>query len=247
MNESLSPVLPSRMLRVAAGLLLVMVPVGFLLFFTLLQMRFDYPDILLRPAGEVLSRFDEQRATVLPLWTGMFASAAMFIPLAMVVPAVLQTRRGVGSSLVVTGVLAGVVQAVGLSRWVFAAPELARLYAEAGTTEPTRDAALVVFHAMNQFLGVGIGETLGYAFTSAWTILLGSALRPGRPWIAWVGIGCGAVIALGCLAPTGHATFTEVTTPVAYTAWSLWLVWLGAVCLGARTGLGGRIATPSGG
>ncbi len=119
------------------------------------------------------------------------------------------------------------------------------MYAESGTTAPTRDAALVVFHTMNQFLGVGIGETLGYAFTAAWTILLGSALRPGRPWIAAVGVVCGAVIALGCLAPTGYATFTELTTPIAYTAWSVWLVWLGVLCLLSRTGLGGRIASPS--
>ncbi|MEY2756257.1 MAG: hypothetical protein RIR33_35, partial [Pseudomonadota bacterium] len=42
--------------RMPAGLLLIIAPLIFTAGFTGLQMTFDYPDILRRPAGEVLTR-----------------------------------------------------------------------------------------------------------------------------------------------------------------------------------------------
>ena len=43
----------------AAGLFLIVVPLAFNAAFGLLAARFDYPDILRRPTGEVLTRFRE--------------------------------------------------------------------------------------------------------------------------------------------------------------------------------------------
>ncbi len=40
-----------------AGLLLIAVPLAFNAAFALLAARFDYPDILRQPTGEVLDRF----------------------------------------------------------------------------------------------------------------------------------------------------------------------------------------------
>ena len=41
----------------AAGVLLILLPLAFNLFFFLLARRFDYPDILRSPTAEILSRF----------------------------------------------------------------------------------------------------------------------------------------------------------------------------------------------
>ena len=41
----------------ATGLLLIVMPVAFNLFFFLLGRRFDYPTILRQPTGEILRRF----------------------------------------------------------------------------------------------------------------------------------------------------------------------------------------------
>jgi hypothetical protein len=41
----------------AAGALLILLPLAFNAFFLLLARRFDYPDILRRPTGDILRRF----------------------------------------------------------------------------------------------------------------------------------------------------------------------------------------------
>ena len=43
--------------QVLTGLLLLVLPVAYNLFFTLLARGFDYPDILRQPTGEILRRF----------------------------------------------------------------------------------------------------------------------------------------------------------------------------------------------
>ena len=43
--------------RRLAGLLLIVVPVAFSICFTLLQMQFEYPDILRQPTADVLTKF----------------------------------------------------------------------------------------------------------------------------------------------------------------------------------------------
>jgi hypothetical protein len=42
--------------RSAAGVLLILLPLAFNAFFFLLGRAFEYPDILRRPTGEILSR-----------------------------------------------------------------------------------------------------------------------------------------------------------------------------------------------
>lgn len=48
---------------------------------------------------------------------------------------------------------------------------------------PTRRVVDLIFQAFNGYLGVAIGEHLGYAFTGIWSILAGVALwtQPLRP------------------------------------------------------------------
>ena len=76
----------------------------------------------------------------------------------------------------VTGVLAALVQLLGLIRWPFLVPYLARVAAEPGASEARREAVDIVFQAFNRYLGVAVGEHLGYLLTGAWTTLAGVAL-----------------------------------------------------------------------
>jgi flagellar biosynthesis/type III secretory pathway ATPase len=75
---------------------------------------------------------------------------------------------------VVIGSAAAAVQVLGLVRWPFAAPALARRYvaAEAAEAPATRETIEVVFATLNRLLGVGIGEHLGYLLTGLWTVLV---------------------------------------------------------------------------
>ena len=48
----------NRGLHVLTGVLLILTPIAFNVFFTLLSVTFAYPDILREPTGHVLRRFD---------------------------------------------------------------------------------------------------------------------------------------------------------------------------------------------
>ena len=63
------------------------------------------------------------------------------------------------------GVLAAVVQFFRLARWPFRVRILAREYDDPAPSEATREATVVVFESFHTYLGVAIGECLGYLFT----------------------------------------------------------------------------------
>ena len=80
------------------------------------------------------------------------------------------------TGLLLLVLLAALVQFLGLVRWPFAVPQLARLAGDPATTPATRDAVEVTFQTLNRYLGVAVGEHLGYLFTGLWTALAGVAL-----------------------------------------------------------------------
>ena len=55
-------------------------------------------------------------------------------------------------------------------------------------SEARREAVDVVFQAFNRYLGVAVGEHLGYAFTGLWTALAGVALVQSDAVPAWIGV-----------------------------------------------------------
>jgi uncharacterized protein involved in cysteine biosynthesis len=84
-----------------------------------------------------------------------------------------------------------------------------------------------------------IGETVGYALTAAFTVLVVAAIvRQGAPrWIAWLGYAAAALIATGVLVPLGVAAAT-LTNFVGYVAWCVWLLALAVLLV--RIGLTAR-------
>jgi hypothetical protein len=52
---------------------------------------------------------------------------------------------------------------------------VARKYDDPASSEATREATVVVFESFRTYLGVAIGECLGYLFTGAWTVLVAVA------------------------------------------------------------------------
>ena len=226
--------------RNAAGALLIILPLAFNLFFFLLARRFDYPDVLRSPTEDVLSRFQAGGVSLKLLWSGFMLTAVLLAPLAVLLGQVLD-RDGLAIVPVATvvGVLAAVVQFFGLARWPFLVPILARRYSDPASSEATRDATVVVFESFHTYLGVAIGECLGYLFTGAWTVLMGIAMFQSSAfdaWLAWPGIAIGLALIVGSLEFVGP--FEEkgwklagTIVPIAYTAWSLWLVVSGLVLL----------------
>jgi uncharacterized protein DUF4386 len=224
----------------AAGALLLILPVAFNVFFFLLARRFDYPDILRSPTAEILRRFHAGGVRLKLLWYGFMLTAVLLAPLAVLMGQVL-ARDGLAvvPTATVVGVLAAVVQFLGLARWPFLVPGLARTYHDPASSEATREATVVVFESFHRYLGVAIGECLGYLFTGAWTVLVGVAMLQSsafEAWLAWPGIAVGLFLVAGSLEFVGRFEakgwkLAGAIVPIAYIAWSLWLVISGLVLL----------------
>jgi hypothetical protein len=125
------------------------------------------------------------------------------------------------------------VQAFGLFRWVFLVPGLAAAYVDPTTDPATVAATAVVFESAHQYLGVAIGEHLGYVFTGSWTILLSVMMFRSRtfaPWLGIVGILAAIGIMVGLLEPAGIG-FAGAVNAISYILWSVWLIGLGIILL----------------
>jgi hypothetical protein len=217
----------------AAGLLLIALPLAFNAAFAVLAARFDYPDILRRPTGEVLARFTAGGTGLVLTWWAFALTAVLLAPLAVLLSSATNNADPTLLALAATiGVLAATVQFLGLIRWPFLVPYLATQHADEHATEARKEAIDVVFQSFNRYLGVAVGEHLGYALTGTWSILAGVALTQSDAvphWLGIPGIVAGAVLALCSLEFVGRAEregwkLAAATTPVAYIAWSLWLV-----------------------
>jgi hypothetical protein len=215
------------------GLLLVVMPIAFNLFFFLLGRRFDYPAILRQPTGEILSRFQTGGVTLKLIWHGFFLTAVAFVPLVVLVGQVLADDELVVVPLATTfGVLAAAVQFLGLIRWPYLVPYLARTFLDPSSSEATRDAVAVIFQAFHRTLGVAIGEHLGYLFTGLWTLLVGVAMTQGDIFpalLGWLGVVLGLSLIVGSFEFVGPFEETGwglagMLVPIAYITWSLWLV-----------------------
>jgi hypothetical protein len=215
----------------AAGSLLIFLPLAFNGFFLLLGRRFDYPDILRRPTEEILSRFEAGGVGLKLVWYGFMLTAVMFAPLAVLLGQVFDDPAIVPTAIVV-GVLAAVVQFLGLARWPFLVPALARTYTDPASTPATREVTKTVFDSFHRYLGIGIGECLGYLLTGTWSVLTGVTMLQSsafEAWLGWPGIIIGLFLVVGSLEFVGR--FEEqgwklagTIVPHAYIAWSLWLV-----------------------
>ena len=215
-----SPPCPPLQIRLL-GLATIGEALLFNLAFARLAARFDYPDILRHPAEEVLARFAAGGPGLILDWYGLAASALLMVPVALGLalrgPAL--GPRQVAAAIL--GSLAGLVQAIGLLRWVFAVPALAAL--------PQADAA--TFAVLNQWGGVAIGEHIGALATAGFLIAMAplvtgriaAALARSSAALMVLGAGEGLLLALG----RDGAAF-GLAAMLGFLGFSGWLVLVGA-------------------
>jgi hypothetical protein len=82
------------------------------------------------------------------------------------------------------------------------------------------------FELLHTWLGEIIGETVGYALTATFTILVVRALASG--WLAVLGYVSAALIATGVLIPLGLEV-ASLSNFAGYVAWCLWLIAMAVV------------------
>jgi hypothetical protein len=218
--------------------LLIAVPVAFNLAFFELGRAFDYPNILRKEPDEILRRFHAGGSGLILRWEALLASALLMLPLTVLLAVVLDAGPTLTALAVIAGVIAGLVQALGLVRWPFAVPELARRYVAAPDGpegDATRQTVAVVFATLHRLFGVGIGEHLGYLFTGLWTLLIAASILSTLALPTWLGIAgvlIGIALLIGVLEFVGPNEpdgwpLAGTIVPIAYIAWSIWLILLG--------------------
>lgn len=227
-------------LRRLTGLLLVLIPIAFTVCFTLLQVQFEYPDILRQPTADVLAKFQAGGTGLIAVWYALTLTAVLFMPVVVLLHQVLATPEDSATLWVATvfGLVAGLVQTLGFLRWPFLAPHLAGVYLDPAASEAQRAAAVMVFEAFHRYAGMAIGEHLGYLSTSVWTFLVAILMLRtplfGR-WLGWSGLVLALGVATGLLEPAGFEVAGAINA-LSYLAWALWLVVVGMVLLVRRSG-----------
>lgn len=228
--------MPSVSVELAAGIVLIVASVWFNASFATLGKRFGYPDILRRPTSEILERFRAGGSTLILLWWTFMLSGLLLIAGAVLLGQVLEFE-GIVPLATTFGVLAGLVQMMGLLRWVYLVPALARAHTDPSLGPEQREVQAAVFRALHQYLGVGLGEHLGYLFTGIWSVLIGIGVIQGRAlptWLGWPGVVIGAGLVIGSaefLGPNEEHGWdlAGAAIPVLYIAWSIWLLLTGIV------------------
>ena len=207
------------------GAILVNIP------YTLLIMNFDYPDILRQPAGEILTRFQAGGNSLIYTW---LAFAWVGLPMlfgALLLKRVLEKENSPFLETATTiGVIGFIVQVVGLLRWVFVIPVLARLFTDPTTDSVTKAAIPAVFIAVHQYGGVILGEHLGQFLIIIWMSIISGIIYKSKifsKWVAWLGWFASAVYILAQteLFATAIPTFPVIDWAGLYGS-LLWLVWM---------------------
>src|SRR6185436_7318691 len=157
-----------------------------------------------------------------------------FIPMAILVNRVLAPDNLPYMAIATTvGVLAGLVQFLGLIRWSFLVPYLAKTYFEPNNSQATRDSIAVVFQAFHRYAGTAIGEHLGYLCTSIWTALIALAITQSTQfnvWLGWSGLIPAIGIFIGLFEESGFKAAGAINA-ISYILWSIWLIVVGMAFL----------------
>jgi hypothetical protein len=112
--------------KIVSAVLLIGVPIAFNLSFFELGRAFDYPNILRKEPDEILRRFAAGGSALTLRWEALLVSALLMLPLAALLAVVLAASPALTVLSIVVGAVAALVQGLGLVRWPFAVPELAR-------------------------------------------------------------------------------------------------------------------------
>ncbi|MGE0502985.1 MAG: DUF4386 family protein [Rhizobiaceae bacterium] len=214
--------------------------VAFNIPFAILGATFEYPDVLRRPAGEVLTLFHAGGASLILTWHAFAIAALLFVPLSIALS--LRADRvaatpALAIGAAIAGSLAGLAQAIGLWRWVFVVPSLAAAYADPSASDASRLAAENTFALINLYGGVAVGEHIGQLLTALFVGLLATIqFREGGRLTALIGYVAAAAIVFGtneglAIALGQSGEMFGLATIVGFVGLSTWLIATGVAML----------------
>jgi hypothetical protein len=171
------------------GLSLIALAIYFNLPFARLAATFQYPDILRQPTEAILTAFTAGGPALIATWYAFALAALLFIPVALAhafARGRLTTAPALAIAAGLVGSLSGLLQAMGLLRWVVVVPALA-------ASGDTNGFALI--HA---YAGMALGEHLGQLLMAGHIGLIAAMQRrEGAPLTAATGALTAALIGFG--------------------------------------------------
>jgi hypothetical protein len=221
------------------GWALILAAILFTATFSYLAATFDYPDVLDRPAAEVLPRLVALGTMGRAVWS-LYALIPLLLTPAGVgaAMALRDTAPGAARTGAVFAVISGFSMMLGLLRWPSIHWELGRVYATASLTE--RASLDAVFAGLNSYLGNFVGEFVGELALNLFFLLTAYAMLRSVQRSRWLGIGGVVASLIGFV-----AMFRNVTPAVSLVADAnnvvlpLWLVILGVALTRERASLSG--------
>ncbi len=197
--------------------------------FTVLGSVFEYPQILEEPTADVLALFREHQGTVTTWFLVLVVSAALLAPAGVLLGRLV--GGALGRWISVVGVAAATVQVLGLQRWVTLVPGISDDAVDPARRTDAED-RFELFHLV---LGTIIGETIGYALTATFTVLVAVALsRTVLPhWLAVSGYVSAGLIVTGVVIPVLEVA--GLTNFAGYVIWCAWLIAVAVVLVRAAS------------
>ena len=229
----------TKQFRQLTGLFFILGAVLVNIPYALLIVNFDYPDILRAPVDQILAQFQAGGNGLIYTW---LAFAWVGLPMlfgAIMLKHILEKENSLFLETATTiGVIGFVVQVIGLLRWVFVVPVIARIFNDPTTTKTMGESLSVLFMGINQYGGVVLGEHMGQFFIIVWMSMI-SAIIYRSPifarWVAWLGWIASAVY---LLAQTELLATAIPGFPVIGWAglsgsllWLLWMILIGVFLL----------------
>lgn len=225
------------------GMTAIVFGVGFNIPYAILATTFDYPGILRQDPGFVLDRFAEGGSGLILTWYGFALAALVMIPVATALSLNSNRMRslpGWAIGAAIAGTLAGLSQAIGLVRWVFVIPQIAREHADPKTSETARLIGESTFSMLNAYGGVAIGEHIGQLLTALFVVMVARIqLRERKPVSACLGWVSGATITIGtgeglAISLGNRGDLFSLFTIAGFLALTAWFVATGIGLLRAR-------------
>lgn len=226
---------PRRNHAVLGAVSLILATLLFAAVFTYLAITFDYPDVLDRPASDVLPALTGLGTSGRAVWLLYGLIPLLLIPTGFgVKEATRHEAPHLGRLAMWLACASAVAMTIGLLRWPTLHWSLAQQWAAAAAV--AREAIAARFDTANLYLGNVIGEFVGELFLNGFFVVSAfavSAAYGGRRWLALAGIAVGLigwVAMLRNLTPlvTPVAEFNNIVLP-------LWMLVFGVTLLLTQT------------
>lgn len=216
----------SQAIIVTAGACFIIGALAFVVVFSYLAARFNYPRVLDGEAEEVLPRLRAGGDSMRAVWAIYALLPLLLIPGAVGANIALPESPGRMTLALILASLGTLAMCLGLMRWPSIHWTLASAYEKAGPDAKVSIGAM--FKGLNLYLGNYIGEFLGEICLGAFFALTGASMLDSPEYPAWLGLGG---LAFGVLFVVG--AFRNVTAKVQWLAdinnmlLPLWMIILG--------------------